>query len=325
MTTARNKTILRTITLLITIFSLSFPAYAKYSGGTGEPNDPYQIATAEDLISLGEDPNDYDKHFILTADIDLSGYTFERAVIAPDTNDVESYFQGIPFTGVFDGQWHRIHQLHIEGSSNLGLFGQLGRGAQITNLSLVDANIVGTGSKIGLLVGYNSGTITNCYSTGMITGEHDVGGLVGFNGGSITTSYSNASVSGDICVGGLVGRNNYSDQITTSYSTGSVSGDNRVGGLVGENYGSITSCYSTGAVSGEDSIGGLVGSNRYHDRITSGIWDIETSGLTFSDGGVGLTTAEMMDPNMLGLNGFANGPNWILEGNGRTDYPGASY
>jgi len=46
-------------------------ATAKYSGGTGEPNDPYQIATATDLIALGETPEDYDKHFILTADIDL--------------------------------------------------------------------------------------------------------------------------------------------------------------------------------------------------------------------------------------------------------------
>ena len=49
-------------------------ATAKYSGGTGEPNDPYQIATAADLIALGETPEDYDKHFILTADIDLSTF-----------------------------------------------------------------------------------------------------------------------------------------------------------------------------------------------------------------------------------------------------------
>ena len=48
MATARISRFLRTITLLITIFSLSFPAFAKYNGGTGEPNDPYQIATAED-------------------------------------------------------------------------------------------------------------------------------------------------------------------------------------------------------------------------------------------------------------------------------------
>ena len=50
MTKPGNSQIMTTIILLITIFSLSLPAYAKYSGGTGEPDDPYQIATAEDLI-----------------------------------------------------------------------------------------------------------------------------------------------------------------------------------------------------------------------------------------------------------------------------------
>jgi len=57
--------------LTLTTCLLVLPAHAKYSGGTGEPNDPYQIATAADLIALGETPADYDKHFILTADIDL--------------------------------------------------------------------------------------------------------------------------------------------------------------------------------------------------------------------------------------------------------------
>ena len=71
MATARISRIPGAITLLITILSLSLPAYAKYSGGTGEPNDPYQIATPEDLMLLGETPNDYDKHFILTANINL--------------------------------------------------------------------------------------------------------------------------------------------------------------------------------------------------------------------------------------------------------------
>ena len=67
-------------------------------------------------------------------------------------------------------------------------------------------------------------------------------------------------------------------------------------------------------------IGGLVGQNDYYRGIiTSSIWDMETSGLTFSDGGFGLTTAEMMDSYMLGLIGFANDPNWILDA-GR-DYP----
>ena len=63
------------------------PGQAKYGGGTGEPNDPYQIATADDPMLLGESPEDYDKHFILTNDIDLDQNlagrkVFDRAVIA---------------------------------------------------------------------------------------------------------------------------------------------------------------------------------------------------------------------------------------------------
>jgi len=97
-------------------------ATAKYSGGTGEPNDPYQIATAADLIALGETPEDYDKHFILTADIDLDPNlpgrkVFDRAVIAPDMNPKGDYFEfeGTPFTGFFDGQGHTISHLTIKG------------------------------------------------------------------------------------------------------------------------------------------------------------------------------------------------------------------
>jgi hypothetical protein len=40
---------------------------------------------------------------------------------------------------------------------------------------------------------------------------------------------------------------------------------------------------------------------------------METSGLRRSVGGVGLTSVQMMDPEMLGLNGFANDPNWVLD------------
>ena len=86
MTTARSSRVLRMIPLLIALCVVSFPAYGKYGGGTGEPNDSYQIATAEDLMVLGETPDDYDKHFILTADIDLdpnlSGRkAFDKAVM----------------------------------------------------------------------------------------------------------------------------------------------------------------------------------------------------------------------------------------------------
>ena len=80
-------------TLLLTLITCLFalPAHAQYSGGSGTAEDPYRIATAEDLMALGETPDDYDKHFVLTADIDLDpnlpgGKVFKRAVIAPDTD-----------------------------------------------------------------------------------------------------------------------------------------------------------------------------------------------------------------------------------------------
>ena len=55
------------------IFTLDAVAQRKCAGCTGTADDPYRtyrIATAADLIALGETPEDYDKHFILTADID---------------------------------------------------------------------------------------------------------------------------------------------------------------------------------------------------------------------------------------------------------------
>ena len=101
---------------------LLVPISTKYSGGTGEPNDPYQIATAEDLMLLGENPEDYDKHFVMIADIDLDPNlqdrkVFDRAVIASYGNT--------PFTGVFDGNKHTISHLTINGENSLGLFGEL--------------------------------------------------------------------------------------------------------------------------------------------------------------------------------------------------------
>ena len=63
----------------------------KYSGGAGTTEVPYRIANAADLLTLAADINDYNKCFIMTADIDLDpnipgGQIFTTAVIAPDVN-----------------------------------------------------------------------------------------------------------------------------------------------------------------------------------------------------------------------------------------------
>jgi len=146
-----------TILVLLSIFLLSRPAQAKYSGGSGTAEDPYQIATATDLIALGETPGDYDKHFILTDDIDLDPNlpgckVFDKAIIAPDTNDSTGWFEGTSFTGVFDGNGHMVSRLTIKGAGYLGLFGSLESAAEVRNLGIVDVNISGSGDDIGGLV-----------------------------------------------------------------------------------------------------------------------------------------------------------------------------
>ncbi len=173
-----------------------------FVGGSGEPNDPLQITTLVDLISIGLDANLLDLHFILTADIDLdpnlmAGRVFDRAVIPV-------------FGGVLDGNHHTIKNLQIRGINYLGLFGELVHGAKISELAMLDVDIVGTGNCIGGLAGANwTGDITNCYCTGRVRGDGwAVGGLAGYNIGRITSSYSTSVVQGQSpSLGGLTGIN----------------------------------------------------------------------------------------------------------------------
>lgn len=342
----RKSGFLRTIPLLITIFSLTFPVYARYGGGTGEPNDPYQIATAEDLMLLGESGEDYDKHFILTADIDMDPNLpyrkiFDKALIG--------YFKGI-----FGGNGHSILHLTIKGSGFLGLFRRLAPGSEVRDVKVVDVNVVGTSFGVGGLVGYNDGDLVNCYTSGIVSstggavgglvgqnfghvmecystvtvsGKHYVGGLVGENLGRVIASYSASEVSGDWLIGGLVGTNGTDSAIrggagtiSNCYSMGQVTAvDGVVGGFVGMNTaGTVTRCYSTGAVVGNHDIGGLVGANQ--DTVIQCFWDIQTSNQTTSDGGIGKTSTEMQIAGtfLIWCTCDNEGTWWIDEGN---DYP----
>ncbi len=70
------------------LFCASAVSGVEFAGGTGQPNDPYQIATAEQLIGIGSDSSLLDKHFVLVKDIDLDpnlpgGQAFPRSLISP--------------------------------------------------------------------------------------------------------------------------------------------------------------------------------------------------------------------------------------------------
>ncbi|MGA2172338.1 MAG: GLUG motif-containing protein [Sedimentisphaerales bacterium] len=257
---------MRKAVLAFLILATISPCFGKYSGGSGDPNDPYQISSAADLLALGANTGDYSSHFVLTADIDLDpnlpgGQVFTTAIIAPNWP---------AFTGTFDGNSHKITNFTINGGDKLGLFGWIG--GSVKNLGLENCSVSSDSNSwyVGGLVGENDGgNISNCYSTGTVSGSFNVGGLVGENdGGSISNCYSTGTVSSSsysyyYYVGGLVG-GNAGGSISNCYSTGTVSGSSYsyyVGGLVGWNGGSISNCYSNGTVSGSFNVGGLVGDN----------------------------------------------------------------
>ncbi len=248
-----------------------------FVGGTGDPNDPYQIATAEELMAIDDDPNLLDQCYILVDDIDLDPNlpgrrVFTWAVIAPDKTPY-TRFDSLEFNGCFDGNGHVISNLTIVGEPYpggcfLGLFGRIEESAEIFDLGLHDVHIEGVGEHIGALVGEASrtrrsasvddetfGDIRDCYSTGTVRGKRKVGGLVGEASRTVRNCYSTARVIGSGEVGGLVGS---ARAIVGCYSTGPVRGIEQVGGLAG--YGStVTGCYSTGSVDGENQVGGLTG------------------------------------------------------------------
>jgi hypothetical protein len=281
MTARTHSPLVRIVPFLLAVCLSNLPAQAKYSGGSGTADDPYQIATAADLIALGETPADYDKHFVLTADIDLDPNlpgrkVFDKAVIAPGVfsysriSPYEIGHSGTPFAGVLDGKGHtvrhlmaRIGQATTGGTVLGGLFGMLH--GEVRNLGVEDVNITGSGCPVGGLVAESEGTVADCYSSGAVSGMRHVGGLTGANYGSVAQCHSMGTVNGNSRVGGLVGLNGSWDtpgvSVSQCYSTAVVNGKEEVGGLVGENGGAVTECYSSGAVSGTDAVGGLVGQN----------------------------------------------------------------
>lgn len=284
-----------TIPLVIVICVLALPARAQYGGGTGEPNDPYLIYTPEQLNTIGADPNSWDRHFKLMADIDLFAYAESGFnVIGPSSMRPRSKSPsslGGPFTGVFDGDNHTICSLTWPSARQgpAGLFGyvagprgevknlvlanpvmDLGQdsygaplavtlsGGTLTNCHVRGGRVSGADYVGGLVRSNERGTISGCSAEISVEGNDWVGGLVACNRGTIDKCRAGGSVTGGEQVGGLVGLNE--GNITDGHAVGDVNGIDKVGGLVGSyRLGTIRGCYSTGNVTGHEAIGGLVG------------------------------------------------------------------
>jgi hypothetical protein len=295
---SKNFGLMGNIAILLVVCCCGLPAQGKYGGGTGEPNEPYLIYNAEQMNAIGTDSNDWDRNFKLMAHIDLGKFTgTEYNLIG------YYYYQGgwhmLPFTGTFDGNGHSIRNFtyHDRNRDGVGIFGYVGPGSEVKNVYVEDANTAGW-YYVGLLVGLNEGTVSNCRAIGVVLGEENVGGLVGMNEinsiiencstdvvieirnndyafavgglvgynfyGTVTNSFANGCIKGSMetyYTGGLAGFHR-GGKITNCYADVPASGLWYIGGLIGNNEGDVNSCYSTGDVNCVVNGGGLIGRNK---------------------------------------------------------------
>ncbi len=278
--------------------------------GSGTAADPYQVGSKADVLALakacngesgitsGKDCGHYaGKYFVMTNDINLEGdTTFLGIGTAPHGSNPGSSWH---FDGVFDGRGHKVSGMTVGGTMfdasgkavaagksgsrrYNGLFGYLGAGAVVKNVT-VDASCrvsslgytggiagyVDAGAKIdscasyaaidcydtyaGGIAGYvyatskqGNGTVSNCLNAGTVRCLYQyAGGIVGYNRGTVNQCLNDGSVK-------MYSFNAYRE--SGKQTTG--------GGIVGYNYGLTTNCLNTGSVwADKDIAGGIAGYN----------------------------------------------------------------
>lgn len=201
-----------------------------FAGGDGSKENPYQIATAEQLNAVR---NHMDSNFVLINDIDLSKYNWEPIGGMLDKNEESQIFRG-----TLDGQGHKIQNMRMyynlsESKSiyHIGLFANTQNSPSIKNINLENVDITikvgGTTYQSLIYIGGISALaseIENCTTKGNIKvldvneTKHfiDVGGIcarvnsiayctneIDFQINGTTGTYS-GSVSPYISIGGIV-------------------------------------------------------------------------------------------------------------------------
>jgi hypothetical protein len=283
---------------------------AQFAAGNGTQSAPFQIANRADLEALKDFNGDAgrDKYFVLTADIDLAGkgwtaistlYNRSEAT-PPDPNGITVL--DTAFHGKLDGAGHKILNMNTLTSISstsaakmtsfylIGLFGQLGDGAAISNLHITGAvtdtvyagglsypRVGAIAGRIFLMDGATEGvSITNCSNDIRIHNRYEnsntgntIGGLVGeINNASMDVDVviSKCSNTGDVIggyhTGGLVGRIVGYAIIQDCYvnanikANPSMNGGSYCGGIAGiaGTEGKITNCYAAGTITNNNTV-----------------------------------------------------------------------
>ena len=241
--------------------------------GSGTEEAPYVISSGDDLAYLAEQVNggtDYaGKHFELTQDIDLNGSEWTpigKIEISGTATATKA------FNGIFDGGGFTVSNITIsEKTVAAGLFGYVGTGGSVKNLTISGLNVMfgTTADDLGYAgaIAYNEGTLASIHTTGVIFNLPDyfVGGTAGYNAGSLTESSATGSY-------------------TVTAQT--------AGGIVGYNVGSVSEVFADTDIVSESSenVGLICGVNETNGSIENAlaagrVKARQASGITVTNGG----------------------------------------
>lgn len=250
---------------------------APVGGGSGTAEDPYLIATAQELVDFRDAVNDSAKKSTsklcakLTANIDLGNEAWTP--IGKMTNTYSDY---VAFGGVFDGDGHTISGLKIDNSAQYqALFGYV-KGGTIKNLTVEGSVTTATTSSAyaaGIVAYGNPVTMETCMNrvTVTVTQKGYAAGVAAYanTGSTITGCTNQGNISGvGGYLGGIVGTAS-GVTITNCINNGDVVDSRRsdtypygVGGIAGSAISAsrITNCGNAGAVTSHlKNTGGVVG------------------------------------------------------------------
>lgn len=297
----------------------------------------YEIKNAEDLVAFAqlvngdsevdpEIPGQYNANAVLVNDIDLSSLATPGDPITWEipigviTGEENAAVGPGAYTGIFDGQGHKISGFVAEGGApgHIGLFGDA-NGATIKNFSISGKLQVMGGHGSGVIAYPASSTIQNVHSSLEITipeesGACHVGGVVGSARGSNTISKCTFNGTLTIglgstdCLAGVVGYVG-GDSISFCANYGTINYEEQncaAGGVVGYVNNATTyvqNCLNMGNLAYNDPDpdvtpkwgGAIVGRLRTHDlaRLTGNVWleGTATGAGKDNDGRVNLTQA----------------------------------
>ena len=219
-----------------------------YAGGNGTKNDPYQIATGEQLAKLvhgylnAGKADTPDVYYKLTADIKLNDTTNPNWKEEARPWFFSTWYQyevSTGFRGNFDGNGHVVSGLYLnvenDGQVIAGLIPLIGEGGVVENVGVINSYLRGYDhvhslSWVGAVVGY-------CFDWEMPADNDGTGHMATIRG---CFADSTVTVDGQMA-GGMLGATPRAILIEDCYFTGKLVSENpdRKGGMIGYNYSGV--------------------------------------------------------------------------------------